>query len=288
MLDMLLEPITGAPYLTRAFIMLMALGIVSGLVGVIVNLRALEFNAEACVHSIFPGVVAGALFGGIDAIIPWAAAVGAIVAIVLTAVHRKHPSEAGTAVVLTSFFSLGIVLSLKKGEMSGQLEALMFGRLLEISEPRLIQSLIVCAFAYAVIALSWNKQVFVAFDRQGASASGINVTLIDLLLNGAIAAVVVAASTAVGVLLVIGYLVIPGAAGRLVAGSIKTMATSAVLLGAIGGYIGMLALDIPTSHSISPQASVALSVVGLYFIMLAVSKAAPSAFASSATEGARS
>ena len=194
---------TQAPFLFRPFLMLVTLGVVSGVVGVVVNLRRLEFNAEAMVHSVFPGVVAGAVFGGLDMIIPGAGLVGIVVAVVLTVVGKRgvHTSEAGTAVVLTSFFSLGIVLSLRLGDKSGQLEALMFGRLLEVTNQRLEQSLIVCAVALLMVAVTWKRQIFVAFDRAQAQAQGVNVLVIDLIINIAIAAVVIAAASAVGVLL---------------------------------------------------------------------------------------
>ena len=204
---------TQVPFLFRPFLMLVTLGVVSGVVGVVVNLRRLEFNAEAMVHSVFPGVVAGAVFGGLDMIIPGAGLVGIVVAVVLTVVGKRgvHTSEAGTAVVLTSFFSLGIVLSLRLGDKSGQLEALMFGRLLEVTNQRLEQSLIVCAVALLMVAVTWKRQIFVAFDRVQAQAQGVNVLAIDLIINVALAAVVIAAASAVGVLLVVGYLVVPGA-----------------------------------------------------------------------------
>ena len=138
-----LAAVTSAPYMFRPFIMLMFLGIAAGLVGVIVNLRCLEFNAEAMVHSVFPGIVAGALYWGIDNIVPGAAVVAVIVAVALTWLGRsRRINEAGTAIVLTSFFGFGVVLSLYKGDMSGQLEALMFGRLLEVSDARLVQSIL--------------------------------------------------------------------------------------------------------------------------------------------------
>lgn len=76
--------VASAPYMFRPFIMLVFLGIAAGLVGVIVNLRCMEFNAEAMVHSVFPGIVAGALYWGIDNIVPGAAIVAVIVAIALT------------------------------------------------------------------------------------------------------------------------------------------------------------------------------------------------------------
>lgn len=254
-----------APFMFRPLVLLLALGIVSGLVGVIVNLRRLEFNAEAMVHSVFPGIVAGAVFGGIDMIIPAAAALAAVVAVVLAVVSRARFSEPGVAVVLTSFFSLGVVLSLKKGDQSGQLEALMFGRLLEVTDSRLNAALVVCAVALVLIILTWRSQVFVAFDRSGAKASGVNLWLIDIVINVAIAAVVVSSASAVGVLLVVGYLVVPGAAARLVAPRVGYMVPVAIAVGCLSGIIGMAVVPL---GPVSPQATVALSAVGLYFLLL--------------------
>lgn len=266
-----LAAVTSAPYMFRPFIMLMFLGIAAGLVGVIVNLRCLEFNAEAMVHSVFPGIVAGALYWGIDNIVPGAAVVAVIVAVALTWLGRSRCiNEAGTAIVLTSFFGFGVVLSLYKGDMSGQLEALMFGRLLEVSDARLVQSILVCLIALVAIGVSWRAQVFRAFDRDGAMASGMSATAVDFLANAAIAAVVVASSSAVGVLLVIGYLVVPGAAARLVTHRISTMVPVAILVGVVGGWFGMWLMTVDSPHPISPQAAVALSVLALYALLLPV------------------
>ncbi|ALE18902.1 zinc ABC transporter permease [Lawsonella clevelandensis] len=266
-----LAAVTSAPYMFRPFIMLMFLGIAAGLVGVIVNLRCLEFNAEAMVHSVFPGIVAGALYWGIDNIVPGAAVVAVIVAVALPWLGRsRRINEAGTAIVLTSFFGFGVVLSLYKGDMSGQLEALMFGRLLEVSDARLVQSILVCLIALVAIGVSWRAQVFRAFDRDGAMASGMSATAVDFLANAAIAAVVVASSSAVGVLLVIGYLVVPGAAARLVTHRISTMVPVAILVGVVGGWFGMWLMTVDSPHPISPQAAVALSVLALYALLLPV------------------
>ncbi|WP_303678793.1 metal ABC transporter permease [Lawsonella clevelandensis] len=255
----------------RPFIMLVFLGIAAGLVGVIVNLRCMEFNAEAMVHSVFPGIVAGALYWGIDNIVPSAAIVAVIVAIALTWLGRsRRINEAGTAIVLTSFFGFGIVLSLYKGDMSGQLEALMFGRLLEVSDTRLVQSILVCLIALIAIGVSWRAQIFRAFDRDGAMAAGMNATAVDFLANAAIAAVVVASSSAVGILLVVGYLVVPGAAARLVTRRISTMVPVAILVGVAGGWFGMWLMTVDSPHPISPQAAVALSVLAIYVLLLPV------------------
>ena len=207
-----------APYLLRPLIVLGLLALAVGPASTLVNLRRAEFSAETMVHGVFPGIVVGMAVGGREAIIPGGAVCAALIAAALTAASRKQRhSEATTAVLLTAFFSLGIVISLRIGDMSGQLESLMFGRLLDITPSRMTVSALVLVVAAALLALTWRAQVAVAFDREAARVSGIPVTWIDIAFNAALGAIVVAASTAVGVLLVVGYLVVPGAFGRLLA-----------------------------------------------------------------------
>ena len=164
-------PLWLSPFFLRPLLFLVLFGIAAGAVGTLVNLRNWQFGAEASVHSIFPGIVVGAVFGGID----WIPAGGGICAIFVAAAltwamrHRAH--EAAAAVVLTSFFALGVIISLKKGDMSGQMEALMFGRLLEVTPQRMAISLIFCLFACVLVVLSWRAQLMCAFDSAGALAA---------------------------------------------------------------------------------------------------------------------
>ncbi|SPT53456.1 Manganese transport system membrane protein mntB [Actinomyces bovis] len=259
-----LSPLAQAPYLFRPLIMVLLLGVVCAVVGTLVNLRTAEFTAEALVHAVFPGIVAGAVYGGIDSIVPAASAVAVVAAGVLTWVAhragRRNASEAGTAVVLTGFFSVGIVLSLAKGDLSGQLEALMFGRLLEVTDLRLTQALVICLLALLAVGLTWKEQVAYAFDATGARAGGTRLLALDLVLNLAVAAVVVSAATAVGTLLVIGFLVVPGAAGRVLGRRVRSMVLVALAVGAGGGYLGLLLMTLPLQRPVSPQASVALTM----------------------------
>jgi len=273
-----LEPVPGfqdiasAPYMFRPFIVLIVLGVAGGVVSVIVNLRKLEFNSEATVHSVFPGIVLGAFIGGIDSIIPGASLVGILVAFALTQVGRsgRGSDEAGTAVVLTSFFSIGMVISLRVADMSGQLEALMFGRLLDVTDPRMTQTCLVCLVALLVVLPTWRRQIFLAFDRDGARSAGMGGFWDDFAVNAALVAVTIAGSTAVGTLLIIGYLVVPGAAARLSCRSVRAMVPVAIFVGVAGGWLGLWIANLDAPRPISPQASVALSVVGLFFACLAV------------------
>ena len=251
-----------APYLLRPLVILGLLALAVGPASTLVNLRRAEFSAETMVHGVFPGIVVGMALGGRDAIIPGGAVCAALIAAALTVASRKQRhSEATTAVLLTAFFSLGIVISLRIGDMSGQLESLMFGRLLDITPSRLSVSALVLVVATALLALTWRAQVAVAFDREAARVSGIPVTWIDIAFNAALGAIVVAASTAVGVLLVVGYLVVPGACGRLLASGPRSMVLLAGACALVGGWAGFGISLLRAPRPLSPQACVAMGVL---------------------------
>ena len=254
-----IAPLATAPFLFRPFVLLVILGCACALVGALVSLRRAEFHAEALVHAVFPGIVVGAVTAGTSMIVPAGAVAGALAAAALTWVDhhaRRDASEAGTAVVLTGFFSVGMVVLLANGDMSGQLEALMFGRLLEVTDLRLAQTVVVSALALTLMRLTWKEQVATAFDPVGARAAGLRVLALDLVLNAAIAAVVVAAATAVGTLLVIGMLTLPGTTGRVVARTVRGMVGTALLVGIGGGWLGLLLAIAPAPRPVSPQAAV--------------------------------
>ena len=260
-----------APYLLRPIIVLGLLALAVGPASTLVNLRRAEFSAETMVHGVFPGIVVGMAVGGREAIIPGGAVCAALIAAALTVASRKQRhSEATTAVLLTAFFSLGIVISLRIGDMSGQLESLMFGRLLDITPSRMTVSALVLVVAAALLALSWRAQVAVAFDREAARVSGIPVTWIDIAFNAALGAIVVAASTAVGVLLVVGYLIVPGAFGRLLAAGPRSMVLLAATCALVGGWAGFGVSLLRTARPLSPQACVALGVLVCFAAALAM------------------
>ncbi|WKD57130.1 High-affinity zinc uptake system membrane protein ZnuB [Corynebacterium capitovis DSM 44611] len=258
-----LATVASAPYLFRPFVMLLALAVSAGIAGTLVNLRRAEFTAEAVSHSVFPGIVAGFIVAGLDGIVPGGAVVGVVAATVLTLAAQRAAAadEAGTAIVLSTFYAVGLVLSLAHSDKSGQLEALMFGRLLEVSPERLGQALLACACAVALLCATWPAQLAVAYDRVLARASGIRVQRYDAVFNVAVAATVVAGASAVGVLLVVGFLVVPAASARLVARSPRSMACWATGVAAVSSYAGMAVAAAPPSRPVSPQACVVVALL---------------------------
>lgn len=260
-----LAGLMSAMFLFRPLVLLLVLGLASGRISVLVNLRKIEFHAETLVHAVFPGIVVGVICAGLNGIVPGGIMVAFIVALVLAyAPLRGSANESACAMVLTVFFAIGMIISLRFGDRSGQLEALMFGRLLSLTAERFWQTIVLCMVAGVCALMHWRKQVTVAFDPLSAASSGIAVRRLDVELNIALACLVVAASSAIGVLLAVGYVIIPGAIARLLAWTYRSMVPIAVITGCLGGYVGLSASTMPSPRPLSAQACVALSLVALF------------------------
>jgi ABC-type Mn2+/Zn2+ transport system permease subunit len=258
--------------MVRAVIVLVTLGITAGIVGVFVNLRGFEFLTDGLTHAVFPGIAAGVAFAGSGGLF-WGAAVAAAAATVFLSLlaRRGVSSDAAVAVVLVAMFSVGVLIVSRSDDAAGQLEQLLFGRLFTVSITEVVVTAIISVLAIATVLLTVRAQVMTAFDRDAARAAGYRVTLVDLSLNVAIALVVVSASIAVGNLLVIAFLIVPGALARVWARrltSLFAIALSFAVLAGLAGLAGAFTISVGLDIPIPPGAAIAAVFVASYLLAL--------------------
>ncbi len=239
-LDQMLFGAYALPFMSRALVAMLALALVAGLIGVLVNLRGLEFISDGLTHAVFPGLAIGFVAGGEPGLVIGATVAAVIAAVVLTLVSRAGvASDSAIAIVLTGAFSIGVLVVSGGSDFAGQLETLLFGRLLTIDAETIPLLLTVCALA---LALAWgtrSRQLFRAFDPVGSEAAGVKPLATDLVLNVSIALVVVAASSTVGSLLVLAVLIVPGAVARLVTTSLLALFPIAAAFAALASWLGL-------------------------------------------------
>ena len=129
----------------------------------------------------------------------------------------------------------------------------MFGNLLGVSTGGLVQVAIVGAIVGAALLLKRRDLTLFAFDPTQAHAIGLSPRRLGALLLGLLALTSVVALQAVGVVLVVALLVIPGATARLLTERFDRMlliapAISAVC--AVGGVWASYFLDVASGPSI--------------------------------------
>jgi manganese/iron transport system permease protein len=264
----LLDPF-NSPFMQRALLEALLLGVVGAVVSVFVVLRRLAFVSDVLTHTVFPGVVIGFLVAGTGGIV-WGALVFAVLSAVLLTVlsaRARVTEDASMAIVLTGFFALGVILVSRRSSFTTDLTAFLFGRILTVDRTQILVTAVIGAAVLLMLGLLGKELLLRAFDPAGAEARGYRVLALDLVLNLAIALVVVAAVRAVGTVLVIALLVVPGAAGRLLSDRLAAITLAAIVTAGLAGWLGLVASwQASVNHGLrlASGATVVLVLVLLY------------------------
>ena len=262
------------PFMGRALVVLIVLSLAAGVIGVFINLRGLEFLSDGLTHAVFPGLAAGFVFSGQGGVLIGALVAAAAATIVLTLMsNNRVTSDATTAIVLTAMFSIGVIIVSASPGRAGGLEQLLFGHLLTVTDNEAITTAAVAGVALLLVVMTFRRQVFHAFDPEGSAAAGYRRVSTELVLNVAIALVIVAASNAVGNLLVLAVLIVPGALSRLVTSKLGALFAIAVGAALLASWLGLALgfnISVVGGVDVPAGATVALSFVALYSIALMV------------------
>jgi len=262
------------PFMARALAELLVLGALAGTVGVLILLRRLAFMTDVLTHTVFPGVVVGYLLTGEGGVFWGALAAGMLTAVLLTLLtrHRAVTEDTALAVLLTTFFAVGVVLVSRESGYTADLTAFLFGRVLTVTGPQLAQTLAVTVVVVGTLFLLRRPLLARAFDPYGAAAAGHRIGALDLATNVVVALVVVASVRAVGTVLVIALLIVPAAAARTVSHRLAVIVPVAALVGAGAGWAGLaISYDASLHHGLrlASGGTVVLVLVGLYGLLAA-------------------
>ncbi|MGR2752318.1 metal ABC transporter permease [Agromyces arachidis] len=262
------------PFMGRALVVLLILAVAAAVVGVLVNLRGLEFISDGLTHAVFPGLAIGLAVAGTAGLVPGAAIAALAGAVALTLLMRAGvASDAAVAVMLTATFSIGVLVVSRGTDYAAALEGLLFGRILTIAPADVLPLVLVSLTAVIAVVVTLKQQLLRAFDAAASRAAGDRGLVLDLVLNSAIALVVVAGASTVGALLVLALLIVPGAAARLVTTRLWWLFPAAGAVAAVSAWLGLSAgfaisvgagVDVPAGSTV-----VAAFVIG-YAVILAV------------------
>jgi manganese/zinc/iron transport system permease protein len=200
-----------------------------GVPGTFLLLRRMSLTGDAISHSVLPGIVIGFLFSGsLDSplLLAGAAFSGWLAVMIIEAIsHRGGVREdAATGVVFTAMFALGVVLLRLLASrvdldpdcvLFGNLETAIHGAGVGIHGLR-VPGVVLSTGAAAVLAilftvLMYHRLLASSFDATQAALAGISPRLVQSLLLGVTAAVVVAAFQTVGAVMSLALLVLPAA-----------------------------------------------------------------------------
>ena len=225
-------------------------GALCGLLGVFVVLRGMSYIGHGLSHAVFGGAAASAVIG-INFFIGagiWGIISGVLIARV--ARRRVLGADAAIGVVTTASFALGLALMNRYGQASKSIEAVLFGSVLGVKVSDIIAVSLVAVFALAIIVAWYRKLLFSTFDPDVAQVSGVNVSVVEVVLLSLLSLTILVTMRVIGTLLISALLVIPAAAARMTTNSFSRLLWISPLIGAVTCFFGMnLSYHLDTSAS---------------------------------------
>ncbi len=245
----LFEPY-GFQFFRNGIVVATVAGALCGLLGVFVVLRGMSYIGHGLSHAVFGGAAASAVIG-INFFIGagiWGIISGVLIARV--ARRRVLGADAAIGVVTTASFALGLALMNRYGQASKSIEAVLFGSVLGVKVSDIIAVSLVAVFALAVIVVWYRKMLFSTFDPDVAQVSGVNVSVVEVVLLSLLSLTILVTMRVIGTLLISALLVIPAAAARMTTNSFSRLLWISPLIGAVTCFIGMnLSYHLDTSAS---------------------------------------
>jgi len=225
------------------------LGLTAGALGVFAVLRQRSLVGDALAHSALPGVaIAFLITGAKDAgtLLVGAAFAGLVGALLMVGIERtsRIRPDAAIGVVLSSFFSLGIVLltyiaSTNNANQAG-LEKYLFGQAAGLLERDLTVMAALAFGSLVLVAVGFRALKTTLFDPGFAGAIGLPVRVLDVAMTALLVVAVIVGLRTVGAILMVAMLVAPAVAARQLAGRLAVVVPLAGALGAAIGVAGAL------------------------------------------------
>lgn len=226
------------------------LGLACGVVGALGVLRRRALAGDAVAHAALPGICLAWLVIGDRsfALLLLGALLSGLIGMACVSWIRlatRVREDAAIGLVLAVFFGLGISLSraiqnLPGGNRAG-LDGFILGKAAGMVQGDVVLIAIVGGLAVAATVLLAKEFALLCFDQSFAAALGWPVALLDLLLLALICLCAVVGLPAVGVVLMVALLVIPGAAARFWSDRFAGTLIAAGFLGVLSAALGTAA-----------------------------------------------
>lgn len=256
----------------------MLLGISAGMLGSFVVLKKEALVGDAISHSALPGIcLAFMAFGAKDTNLFLFGAVAAgllSIFVVKTVVkYSKIKFDSALAIILSSFFGLGLVMMtyIQRIPNSNQagMEKFIFGQASTMLKREVYQLLAVSLILIVLIILFWKELKLFVFNPEFAESLGFSNRKVSMLLSGMTVLAVVAGLQTVGVILMSAMLVSPAVGARQWTNRLSVMVVLSAFFGGVSGLVGTLISSSIRNMPTGPAIVLVLSVFVIFSLFFA-------------------
>ena len=223
--------------------------IACGLVGTFLILRRMALVGDAISHSVLPGIVLVALIAKTlsgPLITLGAMAAGLLTVVVIEWIHKhsRVKQDAAIGISFTVLFAIGVLMVTgAKGNIDLDADCILFGNIAEAATTagipdNIIQAGVIVLLTALLIVAFFKELLVSAFDAALASSLGIRSNWVHYGTMAWLSVVVVTAFEAVGSVMVVAVLIIPGATALLLTDRLWKALLFTVLHALISSVLG--------------------------------------------------
>jgi zinc transport system permease protein len=262
----------GYAFIVRGLLAVVILAPLLGGISHLVVARRLAFFSTALGQAALTGLTLG-LFAGEPITAPYISISGfcLLVAILMVYVKRRSslPPDTLIGVFMALTLGLGICLlvAVTKQFNIHQIEGVMFGSLLTVTDLDLALLLIVALAVGAVLAFHYNGLLLDSLSRPLAEAQGVRTALVEYLFVVLLTMAIVVSLKVIGALLVEALVVVPAAAARNLARTTRGYLAYSVVAALVTGVSGIF---LSTLWRVPTGGAVVLALSVVFFVTLAI------------------
>jgi zinc transport system permease protein len=194
-----------------------------------------------------------------------------LVAVGMVYVRRRSRLSPDTlvGVFLALTLGLGICLLVAATQRFNihQIQAVMFGDILTVTDRDLAILLLVGAVVGAILFRTYNQHLFAALDPSLAQSAGVRVVFLEYLFVVLLTISIVASLKIIGAFLVEALVIVPAAAAKNLSRGISGYLAWSIALATAGSVSGLL---VSSAFPVPSGGAIVLALAVVYFITLGV------------------
>jgi zinc transport system permease protein len=247
MIETLIE-IISLPFMQRALLAGIFIGVLLAALGVFVLIKKMAFFGDGIAHASLAGIAIG-LVGGFEPL-PVAIIFAVIIALAMYWLERKSrlSSDAVVGIFFTASLAAGVIILSFQKAYQPDLVSFLFGNILAVTWAEAILIIVLSFIILLGLVLLWRRLVLLSLDEDQARLQSFRIHWLYIFLYVALAVAIVLGVKLIGVILVSALLVIPTASVKLLSGSFRGFVRGSIGLSVLMVAVGLLlsfVLDLP-------------------------------------------
>lgn len=231
---------TEFSYMKNALLAILLITPLFGLVGTMIVNNKMSFFSDALGHSALTGIAIGVLMG-VDNYLFSMMGFALLFALCISAVMNSGTSSADTIIGVFSStgLALGIVLLSASGGFA-KYSGYLIGDILTVQPSEIVMLALILIAVVVIWYFFFNKFMLTSINSDLAASKGIHIQLVEKMFVVIVAVIVTISIKWVGVLIINSLLVLPAAAARNMAKSMRSYHFIAIGISIFSGVSGLI------------------------------------------------